>query len=72
MRPAKFVPIATLGFIFNTDIIAGIRMLPRTNPTRPPRKPIPNPIIDSRRINLFLLRVRILLPFAVSSNCHYY
>ena len=35
---AKFVPIATLGSIFNTDIIAGIRMLPRTNPTRPPEK----------------------------------
>jgi hypothetical protein len=52
---AKFVPNTTLGCIFNSDIIAGIRMLPRTNPSRPPRKPIPNPIIDSRRINLFLL-----------------
>ena len=64
---AKFVPIATLDSIFNIDIIAGIRMLPRTSPIRPPRKPTPNPIIGSRRTNLFLLRVRILSLSVVSS-----
>lgn len=65
---AKFVHTAILGSIFNIDIIAGIRILPRTNPTRAPRKPIPNPIIDSKRIDLFLLRLRILLLLAISSN----
>jgi hypothetical protein len=44
---SRLVPTAVLGFIFNIEIITGMRMLPRTRPTIPPRIPIPNPITDS-------------------------
>jgi hypothetical protein len=46
---AKFVPTATLVSIFNTEIIAGKRILPRSKPTSPPTNPIPNPMNDSAK-----------------------
>ena len=39
---AKFVPTATLGSIYKIDIIAAIRIIPRTKPTIPPTNPMMN------------------------------
>ena len=46
----KFVPAAILGSIFKIRTIAGNLILPRINPTAPPKSPTPNPIKDSAAI----------------------